>query len=924
MVLACISLAIFQAEPASADPTLIRVKQDGTGDFTTITAALAAASPGYIIEIQDSATYSEGTIYINVDNIVLRAQAGQTPLVSGGWASSNIILIDADYVTIEGLEVAYGNADLIKQENPHTGTVVRNCIVHDSTGDGDEAIQLKHAVNAIVENNWTYNTREDGVSIADGSKNSVIRNNRIENSESLNGAIYVYYSENIIIEGNYIRNTTAANGIKIYKMENSGTSVVRRNVIVGNNFGVRPRYSQDGNAIQLYVPFEKQNESAQLIIEHNTIDNNTSVGAGHGIYWGQRTLSGVSAATPIHIRNNIISNNKGWGVWTENLSSRPADVAGAGTINYNDVYTLIERIIYAGSTEYPSPGFANQHKVARTLDGTLHVVTWSGPPPGSGTSYIRHSFSRDGGMTWTSTVLNSWSPSRFDSPAIYADDNGNLYMARGYDAAADFGTGGKIYFRKALVDKTDPGSWVWNWQAEVTVDSTPDASCLPDIVVDGNGYIHIVYMRTSMPPAPGQSKWARSTDGGVTWTTQDLYASIPGSPFTFFMVTSIDRDSQNNLYVGLGDIGFNRKNFAMKITYNGGTSWTKGDLVQVSSGASSICQLNVLPDDRICVLYDLNDNNVIFRKTVNPRDVTAWGEEIYVANGNRSGWHEFSLSYKDAQDIRVIFPTARWHAGSDLVMAGSLDGGSTWQPPVRLTDTATGNRVPATLRKTIGDQVAYIYRDGIFNVNPYDNIGTLRYRNVAGVIKNVLTAVVVDNNISVDPLFVNPPNNYRLQAGSPAIDAGMDVGLPYEGSAPDMGAFEFDNTPPAAPSLTSPDNGAEILDNTPTFEWTSVADPSGVKYEIQVDDNDDFSSPVYSFFDIFAVIHTLPDENALALGKYYWRVRAKDGVGNIGEWSEEWNFTVVPIGAIGAILMPLLLLLPFALVLMRRNRRYRY
>jgi hypothetical protein len=32
--------------------------------------------------------------------------------------------------------------------------------------------------------------------------------------------------------------------------------------------------------------------------------------------------------------------------------------------------------------------------------------------------------------------------------------------------------------------------------------------------------------------------------------------------------------------------------------------------------------------------------------------------------------------------------------------------------------------------------------------------------------------------------------------------------------------------------------------------------------------------------------------------KYFWRVRAKDGAGNIGDWSEEWNFTVVPVGAI--------------------------
>lgn len=39
-----------------------------------------------------------------------------------------------------------------------------------------------------------------------------------------------------------------------------------------------------------------------------------------------------------------------------------------------------------------------------------------------------------------------------------------------------------------------------------------------------------------------------------------------------------------------------------------------------------------------------------------------------------------------------------------------------------------------------------------------------------------------------DPLLTS---QYKLKLGSPAIDAGIDVGYPYQGTSPDMGAFEM-------------------------------------------------------------------------------------------------------------------------------------
>ncbi len=61
------------------------------------------------------------------------------------------------------------------------------------------------------------------------------------------------------------------------------------------------------------------------------------------------------------------------------------------------------------------------------------------------------------------------------------------------------------------------------------------------------------------------------------------------------------------------------------------------------------------------------------------------------------------------------------------------------------------------------------------------------------------------DTVGTDPLFSGASGgDLRLTAGSPAIDRGVDVGLPFFGSAPDLGGLEFnpggDAIPPAAPT----------------------------------------------------------------------------------------------------------------------------
>ncbi len=62
---------------------------------------------------------------------------------------------------------------------------------------------------------------------------------------------------------------------------------------------------------------------------------------------------------------------------------------------------------------------------------------------------------------------------------------------------------------------------------------------------------------------------------------------------------------------------------------------------------------------------------------------------------------------------------------------------------------------------------------------------------------NVHSSKIGTNDQSVDPQYVNAAaHDFHLQPTSPVIDKGTNVGLPYNGSAPDMGAFEYGGAPP--------------------------------------------------------------------------------------------------------------------------------
>jgi hypothetical protein len=108
--------------------------------------------------------------------------------------------------------------------------------------------------------------------------------------------------------------------------------------------------------------------------------------------------------------------------------------------------------------------------------------------------------------------------------------------------------------------------------------------------------------------------------------------------------------------------------------------------------------------------------------------------------------------------------------------------------------------------------------------------------------------------------------------------------------------------PPTIPVVSSPVNGAHLRE-TDYLEWMVSSDPDEGDtvsfYHLQIDDNDDFSSPEidlsnieanYGSSSISILISDLPNYSQLENKNYFWRVNAVDGFGIESAFSNSTNY----------------------------------
>jgi hypothetical protein len=167
------------------------------------------------------------------------------------------------------------------------------------------------------------------------------------------------------------------------------------------------------------------------------------------------------------------------------------------------------------------------------------------------------------------------------------------------------------------------------------------------------------------------------------------------------------------------------------------------------------------------------------------------------------------------------------------------------------SNTAAGNFIFATLRN-IDDLTNSIIKDnivsGFSSYGPYESYPLLHYRT--DISNYYSKGLQYQGNLpsGTDPLFVDYNHqDYRLQAGSPAIDFGAiyQPGQWYLGAAPDAGAIEYgsgnwvfgpwDPAPPANPALAFEDPSLWTVSwNGPAAQLTRIPALTQGTYAMQM------------------------------------------------------------------------------------------
>ena len=335
------------------------IAKDGSGDYTSIAAAISAIQSGItgavIFKIKAD-SYDENVVLSNVsgtsetNTITFTSLSGNNDdvIITGNnfFGTPAVFTVEkTSYVTLENISIVTSGANydsnlLVKDESRHF--TLRNCIIQGivitSGSTGKPLVNIGGGIDSDINRNCDYFTAEgnivtggfiglqvNGPAYATQPKQTgaVIRNNALIDQWSK--AIYVLYEQDVTVDGNIIIGSPNAGSFTLHMNQNSGNSIIKNNSVILNNTTVSGAYTgiyiqqtvaTDALVYNNIVSITNNNASTTYGIAITTSSANVSfyynsinINGTDGRCFGVPSSGGTATTNTMPFKNNLLQNN---------------------------------------------------------------------------------------------------------------------------------------------------------------------------------------------------------------------------------------------------------------------------------------------------------------------------------------------------------------------------------------------------------------------------------------------------------------------------------------------------------------------------------------------------------------------------------------------------------------------------------------
>jgi parallel beta-helix repeat protein len=749
------------------------------------------------------------------------------------------IRVDSSNNTLDNNTCCSNNYYGIFLESSSNNTLSNNIVENNFSG-----IQFEYSDNNIISNNIIRKNLANGIRL-DYSHNNLIENNIAENNGD--DGIELGESENNLILNNIAKNNLY-NGVVIW---NSDYNIIENNLLENNYYGIDFAYGSDNN-----------------LVSNNTVENN-----GYGIY----LLVQGHGSNNNRILNNIVENNSVVGIYLEGSENN-----------------LIENNL----VENNQPGI-------QLYSSHNNLISNNIVENNSGGIYLSES---DNNALDNNTVENN-----FYEGIVLSDSNNNLIENNlvendGYGIL--LGYSGKNLISNNLVKNNYSYGGIW-------LGDRVNNNIIRNNLLENNGTgIYIGYSENNLI----ENNTTENNGHGI-----------------FLESSNNNRIYHNNL-VGNAtqayDIGSNYWDNGYP---SGGNYWSDYTGVDENHGENQdIPGSDVIGDTPYYISGGSNRDRY---PLMNPWPFNMIVRAVQVVitppsqENNNGGTLKYDVLVKNLGNVQENF---KLENGDNAGWTLSLDNNWLLVPKGGTGTTKLTVNIPTNATGGTWDNIS-VKATSKDNASVFDNKSCLAHVTIVRGIQVVITPPSQENDNGGTLTYTvtvnntgNVPENFQLMRGDnaswtlsldnnwllvPKGETGttkLTVNIPTNATGGTWdnisvkatskdNASVFDNesclahvkvvgvapvappdtTPPPAPSLISPANGANLNDNTPTLDWSAVSDNSPpVLYYVAVSDNSEFHYEnrnsgwiTADRWDVTPALHN---------GVWYWRVRAKDSAGNVG------------------------------------------